>query len=125
VGFAGDHFFDARRTFRQRFAAWMLFPFARRRRRNRLAPRFGFDFLARHTWLLFGQQLQLQIAQRFARRPQKSDTLLAQPFLEQLNLGILLLNGQLRPLQRTFQHLKRTCGSAAAIREPLFYGRFC
>jgi hypothetical protein len=34
----------------------------------------------------------LQIAQRFARRPEKPDALLAQPFLEQLNLSILLLN---------------------------------
>ena len=81
VGFAGDYFFDTRQTLRQRLAARMWFPFARRSCQNRLAPRFCFHFLARRAGLFFYQQFQLQIAQRFAGWPEKPDALLPQPLL--------------------------------------------
>ena len=84
-------------------------------------------FLARGGWLLFDQQLQLQIAQRFAGRSQKSDTLLAQPLQQLLNHGIFLLDGQLRPVQFAAEVRSaisnvamRPCGSAAAIKEAQF-----
>ena len=106
----------------------MRFALTGRRCGNRLAPRFSFYFLARCARLFFGQQLQLQIAQRFTRRPKKPDALFAQPLLEQLNLGVLLLNREIGPMQFTTAAnaassiSMRTCGSAAAIREALFYG---
>src|ERR1700741_5117407 len=56
---------DARQMFRQRLAPWMRLAFAFR---NRLAPRFRFHFVARGARFFFGQQLQLQIAERFAPR---------------------------------------------------------
>lgn len=62
---------------------------------DRLAPRFGFHFVPRHARLFFGQQLQLQIAQRFTTRPQPFDALLPQFFAERLDF-------QMRPGEFAF-----------------------
>jgi hypothetical protein len=89
-----DHSFHARQILGQALPAWMRFALALA---DRLAAHFGFHFLARHARLFFGQQLQLQIAQRLAVRPQETNALPPQPFFQYLNL-------QVRPLQLAFQH---------------------
>jgi hypothetical protein len=84
--------FHARQFLRQTLSARVGFALALG---DRLAPRFGFDFFARHPGL-FLQQLQLQIAQRFATRPVLPDALLPQLFLQRLDF-------QVRPLQLVFE----------------------
>lgn len=53
----------------------MRFPFARRLASQRLAARFGLDFLAGGAGFFFRQQFQLQIAQRFTVRAQHLNAL--------------------------------------------------
>jgi hypothetical protein len=63
----------------------MRFAFQPGLARNRLALRFGLDFIAGGARFLVGQQFQLQTGQCFAVRPQDADSLLPQPLFEHLN----------------------------------------
>ena len=58
---------------------------ARRRFGERSAPRFRLHFVQRGARLFVGQQFQLQIAQRFAARPQQLHALLPQLFRQRLD----------------------------------------
>ena len=69
----------------------MWFAFARRHAFQRLAPRFGFYFLARYGGFFFDQQLQLQVAQGFTLGTQLLNAPLPQLFPERLDF-------QLRPV---------------------------
>src|SRR5271163_3231189 len=66
---------------------------------DRLTAGLRLYFLARGGRLLFHQQLQLQIAQRFTGWSQKSDALFAQPLQQLLNLSFFLLDRELSPVQ--------------------------
>jgi hypothetical protein len=63
----------------------MRTPLARRDGRERNAPRFRLDLIQRCTRLFIGQQLELQIAQGLATRPEKLHSLLPQFFRQRLN----------------------------------------
>ena len=92
---AGDDLGDARQVFRQRFAARMR-PAFPRCASQAFAPRLGFHLIARRGGFLFGQQLQLQIAQCLALRTQLLDPLPAQALFQHLDF-------QLRPVQLPLQ----------------------
>ena len=74
----------------------MGFLFAPRCLGDRLPLGFGFHLIDRHAWLFVSQQLQLEITQGFATRPQQANPMLAQPLFQHLDF-------QLRPMQFALQ----------------------
>jgi hypothetical protein len=68
---AGDYFLDTRQILGQALPPRMRTPFARRDDRERSAPCFRLHLIQCCARLFLGQQLQLQIAQGPATRPQQ------------------------------------------------------
>jgi hypothetical protein len=82
---AADYFLDTRQILRQALPPWMRTPLARRDDRERSAPCFRLHLIQCGARLFIGQQLELQIAQGLAARPQQFHPLLPQFFRQRLD----------------------------------------
>jgi hypothetical protein len=85
---ARHNFLYSLQVLRQPLSSRMRLPFARGRCRQRRALGLRLHFIQRRARFLVGQQLQLQIVERLALRPQQLHAKLPQLFHQRLDFQI-------------------------------------